>query len=152
MANNTLKNATMAAILTAVIVMPVFGLQLVRQGARTNLETHWDMVALAAAVAFVFQLLRPWIARPFQRLKTSIPVLPAAPAKGNKWIIALVIAAAVIWPFFSGRSSVDIATLVLIYVLLGLGLNIDVGSAGLLDPVSVAFYAGGAYTYAPPYH
>src|SRR5690606_25350046 len=152
MANNTLKNATMAAILTAVIVMPVFGLQLVRQGARTNLETHWDMVALAAAVVFVFQLLRPWIARPFQRLKTSIPVLPAAPAKGNKWIIALVIAAAVIWPFFSGRSSVDIAALVVIYVWLGLGVTSVVGFAGLLDRGFVACLAGGAYTCALLYH
>ncbi|MCD0501943.1 high-affinity branched-chain amino acid ABC transporter permease LivM [Bordetella petrii] len=152
MANNTLKNATMAAILTAVIVMPVFGLQLVRQGARTNMETHWDMVALAAAVVFFFQLLRPWLARPFQKLKTSIPVLPAAPARGNKWLIALLIAAAVIWPFFSGRSSVDIATLVLIYVMLGLGLNIVVGFAGLLDLGFVGFYAVGAYTYALLYH
>jgi len=152
MANNTLKNATMAAILTAVIVMPVFGLQLVRQGVHTNIETHWDMVALAAAVVFVFQLLRPWLARPFQQLKTSIPMLPSAPAKGNKWIIALVIAAAVIWPFFSGRSSVDIATLVLIYVMLGLGLNIVVGFAGLLDLGFVGFYAVGAYTYALLYH
>src|SRR5690606_29665707 len=98
------------------------------------------------------QLLRPWLAKPFQRLKTSIPVLPAAPAKGNKWIIALLIAAAVIWPFFSGRSSVDIATLVLIYVMLGLGLNIVVGFAGLLDLGFVGFYAVGAYTYALLYH
>src|SRR5690606_10679692 len=152
MANHTLKNATMAAVLTAIIVMPVFGLQLVRQGARTHLEAHWEMVALAAAVVFVFQLVRPWLAKPFQRLKTSIPVLPAAPAKGNKWIIALLILAAVVWPFFSGRSSVDIATLVLIYVMLGLGLNIVVGFAGLLDLGFVGFYAVGAYTYALLYH
>src|SRR3546814_12925459 len=94
----------MVAVLTAFIVTPVFGLQLVRQGVHTNLQTHWNLVALAAAVVFVFQLLRPWLARPFQRLKTSIPVLPSAPVKGNKWIIALLIAVAVIWPFFSGRS------------------------------------------------
>jgi branched-chain amino acid transport system permease protein len=36
----------------------------------------------------------------------------------------------------------------LIYVLLGLGLNIVVGVAGLLDLGYVAFYAVGAYTYA----
>ncbi|CAM4287921.1 high-affinity branched-chain amino acid ABC transporter permease LivM [Bordetella muralis] len=152
MANNTLKNAFMAAVLTAVIVMPVFGLQLIRQGAQTHLESRWDLVALAAAVVFVFQLLRPWLAVPFRRLKTSVPVLPAAPTKGRKWIFVLLIAAAVIWPFFSGRSSVDIATLVLIYVMLGLGLNIVVGFAGLLDLGFVGFYAVGAYTYALLYH
>jgi branched-chain amino acid transport system permease protein len=36
----------------------------------------------------------------------------------------------------------------LIYVMLGLGLNIVVGLAGLLDLGYVAFYAVGAYAYA----
>ena len=38
--------------------------------------------------------------------------------------------------------------MVLIYVMLGLGLNIVVGFAGLLDLGFVGFYAVGAYTYA----
>ena len=38
--------------------------------------------------------------------------------------------------------------LVLIYVMLGIGLNIVVGLAGLLDLGYVGFYAVGAYTYA----
>jgi branched-chain amino acid transport system permease protein len=43
---------------------------------------------------------------------------------------------------------VDLATLVLIYVMLALGLNVVVGLAGLLDLGYVAFYAVGAYTFA----
>ena len=43
----------------------------------------------------------------------------------------------------------DIATLVLTYIMLGWGLNIVVGIAGLLDLGWVAFYAVGAYSYAP---
>lgn len=39
-------------------------------------------------------------------------------------------------------------TTVLLYVMLGLGLNIVVGLAGLLDLGYVAFYAVGAYSYA----
>ncbi|EWM41011.1 branched-chain amino acid transport system / permease component family protein [Bordetella holmesii 41130] len=153
MANHSLKNATMAAVLTAVIVTPVFGLQLIRQGARTSLESRWDLVILAAAVVFLFQLLRPWLTKPLQRLKTGLPTLPAAPtAGGRKWLFVLVLLGAAIWPFFAGRSSVDIATLVLIYVMLGLGLNIVVGFAGLLDLGFVGFYAVGAYTYALLYH
>ncbi|ARP76433.1 high-affinity branched-chain amino acid ABC transporter permease LivM [Bordetella genomosp. 6] len=147
-----LKNATIAAVMTAVIVTPIFGLQLVRQGARTLMEPRWDLVALACALVFAFQLLRPWISKPFKALKTGLPTLPSAPARGHKWVVALLIAVAVIWPFFSGRSSVDIATLVLIYVMLGLGLNIVVGFAGLLDLGFVGFYAVGAYTYALLYH
>ncbi|OWT72334.1 high-affinity branched-chain amino acid ABC transporter permease LivM [Achromobacter marplatensis] len=152
MSKNNLKNATMAAVLTAVIVTPVFGLQLIRQGARTSMESHWGLVALAAAVVFVFQMLRPWIALPFKKLKTALPTLPSAPAKNHKGMMLLILAIAVVWPFFAGRSSVDIATLVLIYVMLGLGLNIVVGFAGLLDLGFVGFYAVGAYTYALLYH
>ena len=96
--------------------------------------------------------MRPWISKPFKALKTGLPTLPSAPARGHKWLVVLLIAVAVIWPFFSGRSSVDIATLVLIYVMLGLGLNIVVGFAGLLDLGFVGFYAVGAYTYALLYH
>lgn len=55
---------------------------------------------------------------------------------------------AFIWPFYGSRGAVDLATLILIYVMLGLGLNIVVGLAGLLDLGYVGFYAVGAYTYA----
>lgn len=143
----------MAAVLTAVIITPVFGLQLIRQGARTTLEPRWDLVALAVAVVFVFQLLKPWLAQPFRQLRKVMPTLPSTPSAGNtKWLFMLLLLAALIWPFFAGRSSVDIATLVLIYVMLGLGLNIVVGFAGLLDLGFVGFYAVGAYTYALLYH
>jgi len=45
------------------------------------------------------------------------------------------------------RKLVDSLILVLTYVMLGWGLNIVVGLAGLLDLGYVAFYAVGAYTY-----
>src|ERR1700741_1017059 len=42
----------------------------------------------------------------------------------------------------------DLAVLILTYVMLGWGLNMVVGLAGLLDLGYVAFYAVGAYAYA----
>src|SRR3546814_12402411 len=70
----------------------------------------------------------------------------------RRGLIFLLSAIALVWPFTAGRAQVDIATLVLIYVMLGLGLNIVVGFAGLLDLGFVGFYAVGAYTYALLYH
>jgi branched-chain amino acid transport system permease protein len=64
--------------------------------------------------------------------------------------VVLMMAAS--WPFFAGRNAVDIATLAMIYVMLGLGLNVVVGFAGLLDLGFVGFYAVGAYTYALLFH
>ena len=52
------------------------------------------------------------------------------------------------FPFFFSTYQTNIMTTALIYVVLGLGLNIVVGLAGLLDLGYVAFYAVGAYTYA----
>jgi branched-chain amino acid transport system permease protein len=46
------------------------------------------------------------------------------------------------------RRVLDIGILVLTYVMLGWGLNIVVGLAGLLDLGYVAFYGVGAYSYA----
>ncbi|VFR17867.1 Branched-chain amino acid transport system permease protein LivM (TC 3.A.1.4.1) [plant metagenome] len=147
---NTVKPAFIAALLTAVLVAPVFGLQLLRQGAQTYLEARWDLIALSAAAVFVFQLVRPWLARGLSSIK--LPTLPASPTRGRKPLMLFILLVAVTWPFFAGRGEVDIATVVLIYVMLGLGLNIVVGFAGLLDLGFVGFYAVGAYTYALLYH
>ncbi len=56
----------------------------------------------------------------------------------------------VILPFtpWADRVLVETMTLILTYVMLGWGLNIVVGLAGLLDLGYVAFYAVGAYSYA----
>jgi len=52
------------------------------------------------------------------------------------------------FPFLFSMYQTTILTTALIYVMLGLGLNIVVGLAGLLDLGYVAFYAVGAYSYA----
>ncbi|MDX9788751.1 MAG: branched-chain amino acid ABC transporter permease [Desulfobacterales bacterium] len=56
--------------------------------------------------------------------------------------------AAVLFPLITSSYQVSILTTALMYVMLGLGLNIVVGLAGLLDLGYVAFYAVGAYAYA----
>lgn len=62
----------------------------------------------------------------------------------------LLIGFALVLPFLpiADRRLLDIAILVVTYIMLGWGLNIVVGLAGLLDLGYVAFYAVGAYSYA----
>lgn len=55
---------------------------------------------------------------------------------------------ALVFPFIFSLYQTNIMITGLIYVMLGLGLNIVVGLAGLLDLGYVAFYAVGAYSYA----
>jgi branched-chain amino acid transport system permease protein len=62
-------------------------------------------------------------------------------------ILGLVLVALVL-PLFVSMYEMDIYARALIYVGLGLGLNIVVGMAGLLNLGYAAFFAVGSYTYA----
>jgi hypothetical protein len=64
-------------------------------------------------------------------------------------VMAFASLAAVVFPFlpFASTYQINIITNALLYVMLGLGLNIVVGLTGLLHLGYVAFYAVGAYTF-----
>ncbi|QWK80544.1 branched-chain amino acid ABC transporter permease [Ochrobactrum sp. BTU1] len=62
-------------------------------------------------------------------------------------VLAVVVALVIITPFLPNYH-IRVVNGLLIYILLGIGLNIVIGYAGLLDLGFVAFYAVGAYTYA----
>ncbi len=63
-------------------------------------------------------------------------------------LIGLVLIFVIVFPLVFSTYQTNVMTTALMYVVLGLGLNIVVGLAGLLDLGFVAFYAVGAYTYA----
>lgn len=69
-------------------------------------------------------------------------------AVNRTWAGVLLLIFASVVPLALNSYHVDILTLVGIYILLALGLNIVVGMAGLLDLGYAAFYALGAYSYA----
>jgi branched-chain amino acid transport system permease protein len=156
-----LKNASLAALLTAVLTIPLLGLQLQLHGYELVLHAHWTPVAIAVAAVFLFQLCKPRLTDAVKRLRAMADFTPlpsalnalntsgrALGARHRQRAMALLLLVALVWPFFGSRGAVDVMTLALIYVILGLGLNIVVGFAGLLDLGYVAFYAFGAYTYA----
>ncbi|MBO5392333.1 MAG: high-affinity branched-chain amino acid ABC transporter permease LivM, partial [Pseudomonas sp.] len=152
-----LKSALFSALLVWAVAYPVLGLKLTIVG--INIEVHntstftLSVIAICSLLMFVRVLFN-------QQLTTAwrnSPSLPKVPTKATnfltlpstqRWIILGLVVVALIWPFYGSRGAVDIATLILIYVMLGLGLNIVVGLAGLLDLGYVGFYAVGAYTYA----
>ena len=77
-----------------------------------------------------------------EQIKDKLMAVPA------KYYILVLLAFAVIYPMVANRYLVDVGITCLIYIVLGLGLNIVVGLAGLLDLGYIAFYAVGAYTYS----
>jgi len=152
-----LRTAFFSALLVLAVAYPILGLKLETVG--VNLEVHgapprtlW-IVALAAVLMFVWQLVRDPLTAGWRRggglqlPATGLGTKLTEP-KTQRWVILGLVLIALVWPFYGSRGAVDIATLILIYVMLGLGLNIVVGLAGLLDLGYVGFYAVGAYTYA----
>ncbi|MGL5185933.1 MAG: high-affinity branched-chain amino acid ABC transporter permease LivM [Plesiomonas shigelloides] len=154
----TFMHALLSAGMLVVLTFMLMGLRLTNEGGQVIVsgaepaQVRW--IFLGAALVFVVQSLRPWLSGYWQRAKQRLPVveLPALdlsrhPQRSRFWLM-LVLGLALLFPFLVSRSAVDIATLTLIYVMLGLGLNVVVGLAGLLDLGYVGFYAVGAYSYA----
>ena len=113
--------------------------------------TVWLYIASGTTVCLLLYLMNKSgsldaVSRPLAGLRDTV-----GQASGKVpnwvWIIALL-AVAFCYPFFTGRYAQDVATNVLIYICLGLGLNVVVGLAGMLDLGYIAFYGVGAYTYA----
>jgi branched-chain amino acid transport system permease protein len=82
-------------------------------------------------------------------VKTRIKGLPAGRQRTLKLTSMLVMALILmVLPKILGLFLSEVMTIVGLYVLLGLGLNIVVGFAGLLDLGYVAFFAVGSYVVA----
>jgi branched-chain amino acid transport system permease protein len=156
-----LREAGLAALIALALFVPLIGFRTV-QNIRNELvlETRWPLlfaiVAIIAVGRFVQALvIDPWRARRARRPHAKSPVggfTEIAP-----WLGSLAVGIAIAYPllvlplvgFSGGAKWIDnFGVQILIYVMLGFGLNIVVGLAGLLDLGYVAFYAVGAYSYA----
>lgn len=153
--SRSLKDAAVAAALALALALPIMGMVL----RSTSLEFHLGRAALAALAVFIGRLAFSLFAQTGGGERLWRAMAPAAVQMARAsawaeqrafWLLAAVLAALVLFPFLPPASNylLQIFTLSLIYVMLGIGLNIVVGLAGLLDLGYVAFYAVGAYSYA----
>jgi branched-chain amino acid transport system permease protein len=143
-------------VLAWVVFGPITGLQL----SGFDFIPNWQRPMWLASVVtlgrmlFLAALQTDWMQKRLERsalAKASAPMVQS-PTEMRKWLIASAIAALVAFAlpviFVSNSYVMKSLILAMIYVLLGLGLNIVVGLAGLLDLGFVAFYAVGAYFLA----
>ncbi len=152
----SLIDAVIAGLLTLIVFGPIMGVVL--DGYSFNLEfarVGW-MIAIVMAGRFALSLYLQTargevLMQRFESTGSGVHVRAPDYQSRLRWIIPLIVVAAVIFPFFAGKYLLTVVILGLIYVLLGLGLNIVVGLAGLLDLGYVAFYAIGAYGLALGY-
>lgn len=148
-----LADAGLAALLAALLGIPFIGMTTVDVAGRLVVQTRWHWLLGAAAIIFAGRLGVRFLFECRQRVgqrPRAAPSEGSSPAaRWSRQAGALAIAIAIALPviFHDNRYVVDTATTVLIYVMLGWGLNVVVGLAGLLDLGYVAFYAVGAYSY-----
>ena len=140
------------AFLSALVALGLFGAMI---GLRTDvgataifLTPRPYAVAIAVAAVF-FGRLAMFYWRAWRPAGTPSPRrLAATVTRAGRYVAPVLLVFAITLPFYAGRYYLDLGVLVLTYVMLGWGLNIVVGLAGLLDLGYVAFYAIGAYSYA----
>jgi branched-chain amino acid transport system permease protein len=113
--------------------------------------TVWSYLVAGSFVCILIYVVKAgeslkFIVDPVSRLTGNIK---AASTALPIWVwLAAVFVFALVYPQFAGRYGTDVAINVLLYICLGLGLNVVVGLAGMLDLGYIAFYGVGAYTYA----
>lgn len=140
------KSALWSALITFIVVLPILGVHIDQQVNGLQLQASYAHAAYAALAVFAVRLCLPQLS---QLKPKRLAFDPARFLEQQRsLVLALLIAIGIILPVFASRSALDMATLALIYVMLGLGLNVVVGFAGLLNLGYVGFYAIGAYTYA----
>jgi branched-chain amino acid transport system permease protein len=149
-----------AAKEAALSALVAFGLFVTLIGVRTEqgptgalvLTPRFGALAAIVATVFVAAFVRALVFRDgaiaFGGLVPPRVREIASGLSGYATIAFLVFALIVPVLFYSSRYYLDLAILIATYTMLGFGLNIVVGLAGLLDLGYVAFYAVGAYSYA----
>ncbi len=151
-----LKKSAVAALWLSFLTMPIMVIRV--DTVEKTIAWRWMHLVWMLVGSFVFALAWHFLMDRRDRggAATDANVEPTpsrfavwlANPRVNRPLMALGLLFATAFPFLFSVYQTNILISALIYVVLGLGLNITVGLAGLLDLGYVAFYAVGAYAYA----
>ena len=158
-----LKEAAITAAISFALFLPLIGFKTV-QNMRNELELETRIPLLLSVVAIIVAakligslVVQPWRERRTLSTAPENPTLAAFKSGFANWFAPFGLGFVAVYPVLilvlvgpqGALKWVDnFGIQILIYVMLGWGLNIVVGLAGLLDLGYVAFYAVGAYSYA----
>src|ERR1051325_10525275 len=157
------KDAGVTALLCFFLLLPLIGFKTYQNiHNEVALETRWPLLLAFVAIAAVGRLIYsltivPWRAHRALRKRTAEAAPTHLLGAFARWFPSFAIGFVLVYPalvlatagYGGALKWIDnFGIQILIYVMLGFGLNIVVGLAGLLDLGYVAFYAVGAYSYA----
>ena len=132
------KDSALAAFVALILAIPLVGFNTDQPGG-TSIGTRWDWVAIAVVVVFVGRFAIGLLPRRHQGERP--PVVSLFLTKHQHILGWIGLGIAIVWPFlpFASQYLLDLATAVVIYIMLGWGLNVVVGLAGLLNLGYAAF-------------
>ncbi len=158
------RDAAIAGLVTLGMMLPLIGFRTVQNiNNELVLETRPGLLLTMILIVVAGSLVISLVIRPWRQRKAAAHVAGESVQRAHvratiaKYLTPFAIGFVLVYPIlsivFAGwQGSVkwvdNFGIQVLIYVMLGWGLNIVVGLAGLLDLGYVAFYAVGAYSYA----
>ncbi len=152
-ANNEIKRSLAASVWFMFLTFPIMVIK-VNTVTRT-VEWRWaNMLWVGIGAFFLSMLWRYLLVRKDMGTKQEAPDKPGLVqtiTANRRFSIPALVGLGVFvlaFPHLFSMYQTSIMISALIYVMLGLGLNIVVGLAGLLDLGYVAFFAVGAYSYA----
>ena len=150
----SIKDSLFTGLIALALFGPIVGLRTVAKNEVLEVHPKWFVVLIIVIVCAVGRFLTNlYVYNRDQKtgIQSSIgkSISNFLDTKGYQIALTAIIFS-VIFPFlpFTDRYLMDIAIMMLTYIMLGWGLNIVIGLAGLLDLGYVAFYAVGAYSYA----
>jgi branched-chain amino acid transport system permease protein len=150
-----LREAALTALISFGMFLPLIGFNTVQNiHNELVLETRWPLLAALVGIITVGRflhalLIAPWLARRAMRPRQQHGAGAAWRARLGRWLIPFTLGFAVVYPplalsVVGVQGAVkwidNFGVQILIYVMLGWGLNIVVGLAGLLDLGYVAFW------------
>ncbi len=123
-----------------------------------TIEWRWERILMVGIGSFFLSLVWRFMikrkelgrknAESKEKNQTPITQQIIKDARFYKPVLVIIAIFLASFPWLFSLYQTNIMITALIYVVVGLGLNIVVGQAGLLDLGYVAFYAVGAYSYA----
>ncbi len=144
-----LRDAVLSALVAVGLFAPMVGLKTDSGAHGLYLTFRPVPVAIVVGAVFVGRLLLlAWRGRSRAAARQANRAFAERITRAGKYVAPLLLVVALAVPLSGQRYYLDLGILVMTYVMLGWGLNIVVGLAGLLDLGYVAFYAVGAYSYA----
>lgn len=130
---NALIDSVLAGLCALIVFGPIVGVVLKGYGFTLAPARVAILVAVVMAGRLALSLLlqshrgKAFIAR-FEGADDGVYVRPPGYRSRLRWIIPLLVGLAIVFPFLATKYLLTVAILGLIYVLLGLGLNIVVAS------------------------